>query len=220
MTTATSPSDIHPAVAATFTHSPLVGVIRTATRAEAEEQARLYVAGGIRLVEVTFTVPDATGLVADLLAARGDAPYHVGMGTVTGAERARAAVEAGSEFVISPNVSPEVARVARDAGRFLLLGALTPTEIVAARDAGADLVKVYPLPPVGGPDYLRVVRGPLGDIPMLAAGGFGPEEIPAYRRAGAVAFGIGAPLIAGSEEETVRRIGGALALARGEEIAG
>lgn len=214
MTQTDPATDLHSAVATTFAEAPLVGVVRTATYEEAEHQARLFIAGGIRLVEITFTVPRATELVRALLERRGDAPYHVGMGTVTDADRARAAVAAGSEFLISPNVSREVAAVAKEAAVFLLLGATTPTEIVAARDAGADLVKVYPLPPIGGPDYLRVVRGPLGDIPMLAAGGFGPEQIPSYRDAGAVAFGIGAQLLADDDDESVRRVAGALALAR------
>lgn len=207
-------SPVHTAVHSTFERSPLVAVVRTDSSEEAERQARLFIEGGVELVEITFTVPGATGLVETLLAERGDAPYRVGMGTATSRERARRAVEAGAEFVISPNVSAEVAQVVRDAGRYLLLGALTPTEIVAARDLGADLVKVYPLPPVGGPAYLQVVRGPLGDVPMLAAGGFGPEEIPAYRRAGAVAFGIGAQLLADHRDDSLRRIAGAVALAR------
>jgi 2-dehydro-3-deoxyphosphogluconate aldolase/(4S)-4-hydroxy-2-oxoglutarate aldolase len=213
--------DLHSAIAAAFAHSPLIGVVRTATLEEAERQARLFIAGGIRLVEITFTVPDATRLVRRLLAGRGgDDGYHVGMGTVTGAERARQALAAGAEFIVSPNVSREVADAARQAGVYVLLGAATPTEIVAAREAGADLVKVYPLPPLGGPAYLRVVRGPLGDVPMLAAGGFGPEEIPAYREAGAVAFGIGVQLLGSSDEESLRRIAGALVLARGGGEAG
>lgn len=216
----TSSPDIHSSVSATFASDPLVGVVRTPSHEEAEHRARLFIAGGIRLVEITFTVPGATDLVRKLLAERDaagsadDTPYQVGMGTATTGDRARQAVEAGSEFIISPNVSREVAGVVREAGRFLLLGAATPTEIFNAHQAGADLVKVYPLPALGGPDYLRVVRGPLGDIPMLAAGGFGPEEISAYREAGAVAFGIGPQLLADSDEETVRRVAGAVALAR------
>ena len=117
------------------------------------------------------------------------------MGTVTTAARAREAIAAGAEFLVTPNVNADVAREAREAGLFLVMGALTPTEIVAAHELGADLVKVFPLPPVGGPAYLSVIRGPLGDIPMLAAGGFGVEEIPAYAKAGAIAFGLGAPLL-------------------------
>jgi len=221
-TASPSTTDVHATVAAALADAPLVGVVRTDDAAQGERQARLFIAGGIRLVEITFTVPGATSLVSRLLAERRTGAGHlVGMGTVTDGERARRAVAAGAEFIVSPNVSREVAEVARRAGRFLVIGALTPSEIVGAREAGADLVKVFPLPPVGGPAYLAAVRGPLGDIPMLASGGFGPEEIPAYREAGAIAFGIGAQLLAGSDEETLRRVAGAVALARdtGEEDA-
>ena len=118
--------------------------------------------------------------------------------------------------MVSPNTAAEVAAPTLEAGRFLVLGALTCSEIVEARRLGADLVKVYPLPPVGGPAYLEVVRQPLGDIPMLAAGAFGIDDIPAYRDKGAVAFGIGAPLLGADDTETLERIGRALAMARGE----
>lgn len=205
------------AVAATIASSPVVGVVRTDSRDEAASAAAELIAGGIQLIEITFTVPGATDLARQLLAGRaGDGPPFIGMGTVTGRDRAEAAVAAGAEFVVTPNAHPAAAAVARGHGRYLIVGALTCTEIVAAREMGADLVKVYPLPPVGGPAYLATVRQPLGDIPMLAAGGFGVEEIPSYRAAGAVAFGIGAPLIGPGGEEGRRRMARALALARGE----
>lgn len=203
--------------------SPVIGVVRTDSREEARAAAQALIDGGLQLVEITFTVPEAPELVAELLAARGDGawsgPPWIGMGTVTTAARAERAIAAGAEFIVSPNVSPAVAQVAREAGVFLVMGALTPTEIVAARAAGADLVKVYPLPPVGGPSYLATVRGPLDDIPMLAAGGFGIEEIPAYARAGAVAYGIGAPLLGANPQETAANVARALTLARREETA-
>ncbi|HKH48094.1 MAG TPA: 2-dehydro-3-deoxyphosphogluconate aldolase [Thermoanaerobaculia bacterium] len=190
-------------------------MVRTPSRDEAARQARIFAASGIELIEITFSVPGASGLVRELLAGRdGDGPPWIGMGTVTTEARAREAVEAGAQFLVTPNVSAAVARVAREADLFLVLGALTATEIVAAHELGADVVKVFPLPPVGGPAYLSVVRGPLGDIPMLAAGGFGVEEIPAYAAAGASAFGIGAPLLGADEEETRRRIARGLELAR------
>lgn len=205
-------------VAASLRRSPVIAVVRTTSTAEAESQAQAFLAGGIELVEITFTVPRGSELVRALLTGRsGDGPPWIGMGTVTGAARAEEALAAGAEFLVSPNVSSEVARKGQAAGAFVVLGALTPTEIVAARDAGADLVKVYPLPPVGGPAYLATVRQPLGDVPMLAAGGFGIEEIPAYRAAGAQAFGIGGPLLGADEAETRRRIGRALELAREQE---
>lgn len=198
--------------------APIVAVVRHRDRAEALRQARAFVAGGLELIEVTFTVPEAPALVRQLLAERGaaGAPPFVGMGTVTTPARARAALAAGAEFVVTPNVDAEVAALVAGAGVFLVVGALTPTELVAADRLGADLIKVYPLPPVGGPRYLEVVRQPLGDLaPMLAGGGFGIEEIPAYRAAGASAFGIGAPLLGATPAESAARIARALELARG-----
>ena len=205
------------AVAATIASTPIVGVVRTESHDAAAGVAATLIDGGIELIEVTFTVPGATDLVRRLLAERGEGgPPWIGMGTVTGKQRADSAIAAGADFVVSPNADPGVAAAARAAERYLILGALTCTEIVAARDLGADLVKVYPLPPVGGPAYLATVRQPLGDIPMLAAGGFGVDEIPAYRAAGAVAFGIGQPLIGPGGGEARTRMVRALALARGE----
>ncbi|HEY6322226.1 MAG TPA: 2-dehydro-3-deoxyphosphogluconate aldolase [Thermoanaerobaculia bacterium] len=190
--------DTRALVAQSLRLKPIIGVVRTATAADAARQAQALVKAGIELIEITFTVPGAAGLVRQLIAERGAVgPPWIGMGTVTNAARAREALAAGADFLVSPNVAAPVAEAARAAGRFLVLGALTPTEIVAAHELGADLVKVYPLPPVGGPAYLATVRQPLGDIPMLAAGGFGIGDIPAYLRAGAVAFGIGFPLLAG-----------------------
>lgn len=209
-----------PDVAESFARAPVVGVVRTSSRDEASAVARAFIEGGLELIEITFTVPGASDLVRELRSARsgarnGSGPPWIGMGTVTSATRAREALDAGAEFVVTPNTKPPVAELVREAGVFLVAGALTPTEIVEAWDAGADLVKVFPLPPVGGPVYLSVVRGPLGDIPMLASGGFDVEEIPAYREAGAVAFGIGAPLLGLTMEETGTRIRRALELARG-----
>ena len=211
---------IHDSVALSLRRAPIIGVVRTASRDEAAAQARSLAASGVELVEITFSVPGASGLVRELLAGRSsEGPPWFGMGTVTTVARAREAVAAGAEFLVTPNVSGEVAREARQAGLFLVMGALTPTEIVAAIEVGADLVKVYPLPPVGGPAYLSVIRGPLGDVPMLAAGGFGVEEIPAYRQAGAIAFGLAAPLLGvGSGERQAReRIERAITLARGAQ---
>ena len=217
MSVAVAPA-LKSAVAASLRRSPIIAVVRHRERAEAARQARAFVAGGLELVEVTFTVPGATELVRELRAERGGAPRSpwIGMGTVTTRERAEAAVAAGAEFLVTPTVEPEVAAVARREGLFLVLGSLTPTEIAQADRLGADLIKVYPLPPVGGPKYLEVVRQPLGDLaPMLAGGGFGIEEIPAYRAAGAVAFGLGAPLVGATPAESAARIARALELARG-----
>ncbi len=210
-------TEVRDAVAESLKRAPVVGVVRTNSREEAARRAGIFIAAGLELIEVTFTVPDALGLVADLRSESGDTgPPWIGMGTVTDFSRTEQAVEAGASFVVSPNTSSSVAAVARRSDVLLMLGALTPSEIVGAHDLGADIVKVFPLPPVGGAAYLETVRQPLGDIAMLAAGGFGVEEIPDYLAAGAVAFGIGDPLLGESDSESLDRIRRALALARGE----
>jgi 2-dehydro-3-deoxyphosphogluconate aldolase/(4S)-4-hydroxy-2-oxoglutarate aldolase len=205
------------AVGEALARSPVVGVVRTDSIDEARYQAQAFLDGGIELVEITFTVPGATSLVRELLSYRGTAPPWIGMGTVTSPARVEKAIQAGAQFLVTPGTPADLARSAAETGLYLIAGALTPSEIVAAWDAGADLVKVYPLPPVGGPAYLSTVRQPLSDIPMLAAGGFGVEEIPAYRRAGATAFGLGAPLLGSTSGESRDRIRRALSLGRGDD---
>lgn len=208
----TTTLSVREAVNTSLREAPIVGIVRTSTIDDAERQARALIAGGVRLIEITFSVPGATQLVRNLLHQYpGDRAPWIGMGTVTNRARAEEAVAAGSTFLISPNTSEDVAAVAREHDLFLMLGALTATEIVRARELGADVVKVYPLPPVGGTAYLKVIRGPLADIPMLAGGGFPVDEIPAYRAAGACAFGMAAPLL-GAPADMAR----ALRLARGE----
>ena len=210
---------VRQAVAESLARSPVIGVVRTPSRTEAARQARLFIRGGLELIEITFSVPEATDLVEELRAERATSgPPWIGMGTVTDPERAQAAVDAGAEFVVSPNPSSRVAKVARLADRFLVLGALSCTEIVRAHTLGADIVKVYPLPPVGGAAYLLTVRQPLSDIPMLAAGGFTVDEIADYRNAGAAAFGIGSPLLDPEDELSTKRIAMALEQARAQEV--
>jgi 2-dehydro-3-deoxyphosphogluconate aldolase/(4S)-4-hydroxy-2-oxoglutarate aldolase len=195
-----------------------MGVVRAVSVAAGREQARSLLEAGLELVEITFTVPGACELVRELKAWRGpDGPPWIGMGTVTNPRRVEEAFAAGADFLVSPNCDPELLLAMRETGLFLIVGALTPTEIAAAAARGADLVKVYPLPPVGGPQYLATIRQPLGDIPMLAAGGFSVDEIPAYRSAGAVAFGIGAPLLGVDRQAIALGVGRALCLARGLE---
>ena len=208
-----SAEDTRPSVEANLGAAPVIGVVRTDSYDRAEEIAHTFLAGGLRMIEITFSVAGATELVAALKDSEAYEGISVGMGTVTTAQRARQAIAVGADFIVSPNTSRNVATEARQAGRFLVLGALSCTEIVEADQLGADLIKVYPLPPVGGPAYLNVIRQPLSDIRMLAAGGFGVEEIPAYKAAGAVAFGIGPQLLGNDQAESLTLIGRALTLA-------
>ena len=169
----------------------LVAVIRAPDADAALGAARAVAAGGVRVIEVTFTVPGALAVMAAL---RDEPGLTVGAGTVLTAAQARAALTAGARFLIAPNLARAVAAEALAAGVLFCPGAYTTTEILAARDAGAHLVKVYPVGVAGGPAYIRIVRDPLPDVPMLAAGGTTLENVVPFLEAGCVGVGLGAAL--------------------------
>lgn len=169
----------------------LIAVIRAPSSDAALGAARAVADGGIGMIEVTFTVPDAPGVMA-ALARRND--VIVGAGTVLTAEQARAALDAGAAFIIAPNLSLEVAREALAAEVMFCPGAYTTGEILAARAAGAHIVKIYPVGVAGGPAYIQVIRDPLPDVPMLAAGGTNLDNVVPFLRAGCVGVGLGGAL--------------------------
>jgi 2-dehydro-3-deoxyphosphogluconate aldolase / (4S)-4-hydroxy-2-oxoglutarate aldolase len=186
----------------------IVAAIRAPTPGAARDAAMAVAEGGIPILEITFTVPEALRVIAEL-ARRED--LLVGAGTVLSAGQARDALAAGARFVVAPNVSAEVASATLAAGALYCPGAYTTGEILAARQAGAHLVKVYPVGVVGGPAYIRVIRDPLPDIPLLAAGGTTLENLVPFLEVGCVAVGLGAALCdpelvaAGRFEEIARR---------------
>ena len=169
----------------------LVAAIRAASPEAAEQAARAIARGGIRHIEITFTIPNAVSVMKALA---GDESMIVGSGTTLTRAQARAALDAGARFFIAPNLAAEVAEVARDARVMYCPGAYTTGEILAARAAGADVVKVYPVGVAGGPAYIRVIRDPLPDIPMLAAGGTTLDNLVPFLEAGCMAIGLGAAL--------------------------
>jgi 2-dehydro-3-deoxyphosphogluconate aldolase/(4S)-4-hydroxy-2-oxoglutarate aldolase len=169
----------------------LVAAIRAATPEAAERAARAIAAGGIHHIEITFTIPDAVSVMRSLAS---EPNMIVGSGTTLTAAQAHAALEAGARFLIAPNLAPEVAAVAREAGVMYCPGAYTTGEILAALAAGADVVKVYPVGVAGGPAYIRVIRDPLPNVPMLAAGGTNLDNVVPFLEAGCMAIGLGAAL--------------------------
>jgi 2-dehydro-3-deoxyphosphogluconate aldolase/(4S)-4-hydroxy-2-oxoglutarate aldolase len=118
----------------------------------------------------------------------------IGAGTVLSRAQAEAAILAGARFLVSPCMLPELVDVARAHDAMTMLGTLTPTEILQAARAGSDFIKIFPVQPVGGPDYVRGITRALRDLPLVATGTVELAEIPAYVEAGCVGFGIGAPL--------------------------
>ena len=206
----------------------LISVIRAASPAVALSSANAVAKGGIVLVEITFTVPDAPRVMAEL---KGRTDLVMGAGTVLTAAQAEQALAAGARFIVAPNLSLEVARVARDAGVMYVPGAYTTNEILAALAAGAHVIKVYPVGVAGGPAYIRVIRDPLPDVPMLAAGGTDLENTVPFLEAGCVGVGLGAAIAdpalaaAGRFDEITRRarafverVSGALAKPSGAAV--
>lgn len=167
----------------------LFGVIRADSMEQALMAARAAHRGGLRLIEVTFSVPDAPQAISLL---REELPGSmVGAGTVLRVEQARAAAEAGAEFIVAPDTNPEVVRFCKDRGVLACPGAATPTEIMTALRLGADLVKVFPAGLLGGPAYLRALREPLAGVRLVATGGVNAENAAEYLAAGAFAVGMG-----------------------------
>ena len=150
---------------------------------------------GLPVAEITLTVPtaiEAIGAVAKRFAGK----VLVGAGTVTDAEAARRAIDAGAEFIVTPCLVPEVIEAAHRAKVAVLPGALTPTEVFEAYRLGGDMIKVFPVGSVGGAAYLRALRGPFPDIPLVPTGGVTLENVAEMFQAGAAAVGVGTELIA------------------------
>jgi len=167
----------------------LCGVLRT-ENAEAGFQACLAaMEAGVQSIEITKTVPSCFELIKGLIATT-FGRYPVGVGTVWDPGAVREAKAAGASFVVTPVLLPEVAEACRQEDILCVLGALTPSEIYQARLAGAALVKVFPIAPVGGPRYIEALNGPLGGVPFWVSGGVPMEDIGAYLRLGVKVVGL------------------------------
>src|SRR5438874_6740251 len=180
-----------------FGEDRLVAVIRTPTPELAERAARAVAEGGVRLVEITLTVPDATEVIAKLAGdvAFRDAGAVVGAGTVLSGAQAEDALLACARLLVSPALIPQMISSGRVRDSLTKPGTLKPTEMVRAAELGADFIKIYPVATVGGPAYVANVRRALQLLPLVVTGNIEYDEIPAYLAAGVVGFGIGGPLI-------------------------
>ena len=175
----------------------VVAIIRGMAPETCVRLAEAYHEGGIRLVEVTFDQtgdPAATtGAIRAIRAALPD-DMHVGAGTVLTAAQLDAAVAAGAEFIVTPNCNPRIIRAAGDAGLVTMPGTFTPTEMVAAHEAGADYIKVFPVRALG-PAYVKDVLAPLKHLKLIAVGGVSPENAADYIKAGCVGIGASGALV-------------------------
>ena len=171
----------------------LLAIVRGQHRQSALETVLILAGAGISLIEVSLTSDAALAVIAQARAQLG-AEAVVGAGTVVTARDAREAQAAGAEFIVTPGLGAGVAE-ARELGLPVIAGVLTPTEVIAARAAGVEAVKLFPASAGGGPDYLRALRAPFPDVPFVPVGGVDAASARRYLELGAVAVGVGSPLI-------------------------
>lgn len=173
--------------------SGIVAVIRAASGESLCDVAETLVAGGVEVMEVTFTVPRAHKVLEQVAERLGD-KILLGAGTVLDAETARVALLSGAEFIVAPTLNLDVIRLCRRYDKLVMPGAFSPTEVLTAWEAGADIVKVFPSD-ITGPAYLKALAGPLPQIRLMPTGGVTLETAPAFLRSGAYALGVGSSLV-------------------------
>jgi 2-dehydro-3-deoxyphosphogluconate aldolase/(4S)-4-hydroxy-2-oxoglutarate aldolase len=166
----------------------LVAVVRSRSPAEALELSRAAAQGGIRFVEITFSVPGALDVIGELAREK---RVHVGAGTVLAPQQAERAINAGAEFVVSPSLELQLIAICHAANIACFPGAATPTEIIAAHRAHADLVKIFPVDLVGGPHFIRQMQGPFPEIRYMVSGGVILDNVQEYVRAGVTGICLG-----------------------------
>jgi 2-dehydro-3-deoxyphosphogluconate aldolase / (4S)-4-hydroxy-2-oxoglutarate aldolase len=172
----------------------IVPVVRAASAQQAMHAAEAVCAGGIPIVEITMTVPGAIDVIAYLVKSMGK-DVLIGAGTVLDEDAAQRCIDAGAEFLVSPGFDLATVQFAKRQGKLIMAGALTPTEVIAAWKAGSDFVKIFPCGTVGGAKYIKALKGPLPQVPMIPTGGVNLNTAADFIQAGAAALGIGGELV-------------------------
>ena len=166
----------------------LVAVVRSKSAEEALATAKAVAEGGVQFIEITFSVPSALDVIEILVA---EGRLHVGAGTVLANEEAEEAIGTGAQFIVSPSLELNLIPICHDANVPCIPGAATPTEILAAARAKADLVKIFPADTIGGPDFVRQMSGPFPDIRFMVSGGVSLTNIKEYVQAGVAGICLG-----------------------------
>ncbi len=173
---------------------PVVGILRDIPQGAEEACVKIAAQCGLKAIEVTMNTANAAEIIAALKTAAKPLNIAVGAGTVRHGHDLEKALAAGAEFIVTPNTRNEIIRLSCTAGVPIIPGALTPTEVQKAFDLGASAVKIFPVNCVGGPEYIKALRGPFRDIPLMACGGVNPENAQAYFKAGANLVSFGASI--------------------------
>jgi 2-dehydro-3-deoxyphosphogluconate aldolase / (4S)-4-hydroxy-2-oxoglutarate aldolase len=172
----------------------IVPVVRASSPAEACLAADAVCQGGIPIVEITMTVPGALDVIRELVKNCGS-DVLIGAGTVLNAQAAQNCLAAGAQFLVSPGLNLQTVDLAVRERKLIMAGALTPTEVMAAWDAGADFIKVFPCGQLGGAKYIKALKGPFPQIPFIPTGGVNLNTAAEFLEAGCVALGIGGELV-------------------------
>ena len=188
MTTPVEPADR----LATLRSVTVVAVLRAPSAEAAVLATDALVAGGVRGIEITYSTPDAAAAIREIRRRHGRS-VHLGGGTVLHAAQATEAVAAGAEFLVSPGTEPRLAAAMLETGATVVSGALTPSEVMAVTALGVHVVKLFPAS-LGGPGFLKALRGPFPDVPFVPTGGVNAENLGDWLAAGAVAVGAGGEL--------------------------
>lgn len=180
-------------IAARLIELGIVAVVRVPKREQVLPVCEALVAGGVLALEITLTVPDALAAIREAARIFGGRAL-VGAGTVVDVAQARAVIDAGAQFLVSPITRTELIGVAHAAGRSVMIGAYTPTEAQLAHEAGADFIKIFPADKLG-PGYIKNLRGPLPHLKIVPTGGVDLQTAPEFLQAGCVALGVGSSLL-------------------------
>lgn len=177
----------------TIKREKLVPVVRTDNTEDARKAVEILASCGIKIFEITMTVPNAAELIRELSAS--GSGILLGAGTVLNAQQAKECVEAGAQFIVSPAFDAETVRFCHDKKIAVMPGCLTPTEVLTAWNAGADCVKVFPCDALGGAKYLKTLKTLFPHIEMMPTGGVSCETIADFLKAGSIAVGVGTDLV-------------------------
>lgn len=172
----------------------LIPVIRVSSAGEAIDVAHAIKEGGVTLIEITMSVPGAIDAIKELTKKYRD-DIIMGAGTILDPETGRAALLAGAQFIVTPVLNLDLIQLAHRYSAVIVPGAMTPTEILTAWNAGADMVKVFPAAQLGGPEYIKALRGPLPQILYVPTGGVNLQNAGAFIKAGSTALGVGGELV-------------------------
>ncbi len=186
-----------PDTLAPLAEARVLAVVRAPSADSALLAADALIAGGIHGLEITYTTPDAPAVIRELNARYGESVY-LGAGTVTTPEEAAKAADAGARFLVSPGTRRDLTAAMKETGLLVLTGALTPSEVMAAIEYGTDVVKIFPAS-LGGPAFLKSLRGPFPDVALMPTGGVTADNLDAWFAAGAVAVGAGGDLVSGGD---------------------